>query len=143
MCLPIVHENQQSIAGRTRARFLLHRWYRSSHRPCADRSDKERMMHPLMSALLGLAPDHDPELDEGFQRYVAYLETILTPAQLDTYTTLIQRTGTVQIFEELTPDELAALTADELVIATTIMADETGTMENRRVAALLSQRGAA
>jgi len=96
-----------------------------------------------MSALLGLAPDHDPELDEGFQRYVAYLETILTPTQLDTYTTLIQRTGTVQIFEELTPDELAALTADELVIATTIMADETGTMENRRVAALLSQRGAA
>ena len=100
-------------------------------------------MHPLMSALLGLAPDHDPELDEGFQRYVAYLETILTPAQLDTYTTLIQRTGTVQIFEELTPNELAALTSDELVIATTIMADETGTMENRRVAALLSQRGAA
>jgi hypothetical protein len=100
-------------------------------------------MHPLMSALLELAPMHDPELAEGFQRYVAYLETILTPAQLDTYTALIQRTGAVQIFEELTPDELAALTTDELVIATTIMADETGTMENRRVAALLSQRGAA
>jgi hypothetical protein len=100
-------------------------------------------MHPLMSALLELAPDHDPELDEGFQRYVAYLETILTRAQLDIYAALIQRTGTVQIFEELTPDELAALTSDELVIATTIMADETGTMENRRVAALLSQRGAA
>jgi hypothetical protein len=97
-------------------------------------------MHPLMSALLALAPTRDPELMDGLERYVALLETILTPAQLDTYAALVQRTGAVQIFEELAPDELAALAPDEAVIVTTIMGDETATMENRRVAVLLEQR---
>jgi hypothetical protein len=97
-------------------------------------------MHPLMSALLALAPTRDPELMDGLERYVALLETILTRAQLDTYAALVQRTGAVQIFEELAPDELAALAPDEAVIVTTIMGDETATMENRRVAVLLEQR---
>jgi hypothetical protein len=98
------------------------------------------MMHPLLSALAALAPTHDPELMDGLERYVALLETILTPAQLDTYAALVQRTGTVHIFEDLTPDELAAMATDEMVVATTIMADETATMENRRVEVLLQQR---
>jgi hypothetical protein len=98
-------------------------------------------MMDLLAVLTDLAPAHDPELMEGYQRYVALLERILTPTQLDIYAALIQRTGTVRIFDELTSDELAALTPDEQVIVTAITADETATMENRRVAALLNQRG--
>ena len=97
-------------------------------------------MRPLLSALIELAPTQDLELTDGIERYVALLETILTPAQLDTYAALVQRTGAVQIFEELAPDDLAALAPDEAVIVTTIMGDETATMENRRVAVLLEQR---
>lgn len=100
-------------------------------------------MDPLMDALVALAPDHDAELWEGFQRYAAALGPILSPAQRETYSALIRRTGAIQIFEDLAPDAMAALTPDEAAIATAIMADQTGTMENRRVAALLSQRGIA
>ena len=97
-------------------------------------------MHPLASALVALAPSHKTELIDGIQRYVALLETLLTPAQLDTYAALVQRTGTVQIFEDLPPDDLAAMATDEAALATAIMADETASMENRRVAVLLSQQ---
>ena len=38
-------------------------------------------MATLMNALSGLAPVRDPELVESYQRYVACLETILTPEQ--------------------------------------------------------------
>jgi hypothetical protein len=47
----------------------------------------------------------------------------------------------VRIFEELTPDELAALTPEEREIALAIVANESATMENRRVAALLHYHG--
>ena len=99
-------------------------------------------MSPLLSALLELAPTQDPELLEGMERYVELLEMILSPEQLDTYAALIQRTGAVQIFDELTPADLATLASDETVLVTTIMADKNATMENRRVAALLQQQQA-
>jgi len=94
-----------------------------------------------MDALSRLAPVHDPELVESYQRYVACLETILTPEQRATYAELIQRTGVVRVFDTLTPHELASLEPDEAAIATAIIADGTTTLENRRVASLLNQHG--
>jgi hypothetical protein len=98
-------------------------------------------MPPLMDVLVGLSPVHDPELTEGFQRYVTLMETILTPEQLEAYADFIQRSGTFRIFDAMTPEELAALSPELQVIATAITADEMITLENRRVAALLNQRG--
>jgi len=94
-----------------------------------------------MNALSGLAPVRDPELVESYQRYVACLETILTPEQRATYAELLERSGVVRVFDTLTPEELAALEPDEAVIATAIIADGTTTLENRRVASLLNQQG--
>jgi hypothetical protein len=98
-------------------------------------------MSVLYEALHGLAPVQDPELLDGYRRYESLLSAILTPAQLATYAAYVQRSGTIRIFEELTPDELAAMTAEENTIAVAVMADEGSSMENRRVAALLNQRG--
>src|SRR5690349_19489640 len=98
-------------------------------------------MTTLMEALNGLVPVQDSELIESYQRYVACLETILTPEQRATYAELIQRTGVVRVFDTLTPDELAGLEPDEAAIATAIIADGTTTLENRRVASLLNQHG--
>jgi hypothetical protein len=98
-------------------------------------------MNPLYDAMLGLAPDQDAELIEGYQRYAALLTTVLTPQQIETYAEYIRRSGTIRVFEELTPEEFAELTVQENVIATTVIADEDASMENRRVAALLNQRG--
>ena len=98
-------------------------------------------MSSLMDVLVTIAPVHDSELMDGYQRYVTLLATLLSPAQLDTYAALIHRTGTVRVFDEMTPDELAEMTPDEAVIATTVMADATTALENRRVVALLNQRG--
>jgi hypothetical protein len=98
-------------------------------------------MATLMDALNGLAPVHDPELVDSYHRYVACLETILTPEQRATYAELIERTGVVRVFDTLTPDELAELEPDEAAIATAIIADGTTTLENRRVASLLNQQG--
>jgi hypothetical protein len=98
-------------------------------------------MATLMDALMGLAPVHDPELLDSYHRYVACLETILTPEQRATYAKLIQHTGVVRVFDTLTPDELANLDADEAALATAIIADSTTTLENRRVASLLNQQG--
>ena len=98
-------------------------------------------MATLMNALSGLAPVRDPELVESYQRYVACLETILTPEQRATYAALIERSGVVRVFDTLTPEELADLEPDEAVIATAIIADGTTTLENRRVASLLNQQG--
>jgi hypothetical protein len=98
-------------------------------------------MTTLMDALIGLAPVHDPELVESYQRYVACLESILTPEQRATYAELIQHTGVVRVFDALTPDELADLEPEEAAIATAIIADGTTTLENRRVASLLNQQG--
>jgi hypothetical protein len=132
---------EEEFAQQMGARFLLHERHHAPHRLCPDRCYSKEPMMDLLAVLTDLAPAHDPELMEGYQRYVALLERILTPTQLDIYAALIQRTGTVRIFDELTSDELAALTPDEQVIVTAITADETATMENRRVAALLNQRG--
>ncbi len=98
-------------------------------------------MATLMDALNGLAPVHDPELVESYQRYVACLEAILTPEQRATYAKLIEQTGVVRVFDTLTPDELAELEPDVAAIATAIIADSTTTLENRRVASLLNQQG--
>jgi hypothetical protein len=97
-------------------------------------------MAALYEALVGLSPTQDPELLDGYQRYESLLTTILTPAQLETYAAYVRRSRTIRIFEEMTPDELDALTAEENAIAIAIMADENTSMENRRVAALLNQR---
>jgi hypothetical protein len=98
-------------------------------------------MNPLYDAMLDLAPNQDTELIDAYQRYAALLTAILTPQQIETYADYIQRSGTIRVFEELTPEELAELTAQENAIATTIIADEDASMENRRVASLLNQRG--
>jgi hypothetical protein len=98
-------------------------------------------MTTLMDVLIGLASVQDAELVDSYRRYVACLETILTPEQRATYADLIQRTGVVRVFDTLTPDELANLEPDEAAIATAIIADGTTTLENRRVASLLNQQG--
>lgn len=98
-------------------------------------------MSALYDAFVNLAPAHDSELSEGYQRYEALLETILTPAQMADYATSIQEAGEIRIFEELTPAEVAALPPAEQAIALLIRADENISMENRRVVALLNQRG--
>ena len=97
-------------------------------------------MNPLMSVLTSLAPAHDTELIEGCQRYADMLETLLAPEQLATYAELVQRTGAVLILEDLSPEQMAAFTPHELAVVTNIISDETAPMENRRVAALFSQR---
>jgi len=98
-------------------------------------------MSTLYDALVSLAPAHDPEMLEGYQRYEALLTTILTPEQIATYATAIQQTGEIRIFEELTAEEVAQLSPEEQAIAVAVMADENISMENRRVVALLNQRG--
>jgi hypothetical protein len=98
-------------------------------------------MGALLNAMVELSPAHDAELLNGYQRYETLLETILTPQQLEDYAAFIRQAGEIRIFEELTPAELASLPPEEQVIATAIMADENISMENRRVVALLNQRG--
>ena len=98
-------------------------------------------MNPLYDAMFDLAPSQDTELIDGYQRYAALLTAILTPPQIETYAQYIQRSGTIRVFEELTPAEFAELTGPENAIATIVMADEDASMENRRVASLLNQRG--
>lgn len=98
-------------------------------------------MGALFNALVELSPAHDAELLDGYQRYEALIETILTPAQMEDYAASIRQAGEIRIFEELTPTELATLSPEERTIATAILADENISMENRRVVALLNQRG--
>jgi len=78
---------------------------------------------------------------DGYRRYESLLTTILAPAQMEAYAESIRQSGALRIFEELTPDELAALPPEERAIALVIRGDENISMENRRVAALLNQRG--
>jgi len=98
-------------------------------------------MGAIYDALVGLSSARDRELLDGYHRYDALLSDALTPAQLQTYADSIRQSGVLRIFEELTPDELAALSPEESAIATTILSNEMASMENRRVAALLTQRG--
>ncbi len=98
-------------------------------------------MSNFYDALAGLSPVSDPEALNGYQRYEALLTNILTPEQLQTYADMIRRTETIRVFDEMSPDELAALTPEETAIANAVIADTEATMENRRVVALLNQRG--
>lgn len=98
-------------------------------------------MSTLYDALAALASAQDAELLDGFRRYEAVLANILTQEQLASYAAELQRTGEIRIFEEMTPAELADLAPDTHAIATAVRADENVSMENRRVVALLNQRG--
>jgi hypothetical protein len=98
-------------------------------------------MGAVYDALLEISPDRDGELLEGYRVYESALEGILTPKQLATYAESIRHSKTVRVFDEMTSDQIAALPPEQIPIASAIMANENALMENRRVAALLQQRG--
>ena len=98
-------------------------------------------MGAVYEALLEISPDRDGELLEGYRVYESALEGILTPKQLATYAESIRHAKTVRVFEEMTADLIAALPPEQIPIASAILANENALMENRRVAALLHQRG--
>lgn len=54
---------------------------------------------------------------------------------------MIRRLGGLPVFEDLTPEQIAEADATEQAIATQVVANEMAAMENRRVVALLTQRG--
>jgi hypothetical protein len=95
----------------------------------------------LYDTLTGLAPEHDREMLDGYARYEAVLAESLNDAQMHVYADYLARTGEVRIFDEMMPSELAALSPEMAAVASIIMAGTDSTMENRRVAALLNQRG--
>ena len=98
-------------------------------------------MGAIYDALESLAPSEDAELADGYERYEALLHEVLTPEQISTYANYIRSSGELRVFETMTPEEMAALSTEENVVALTIIADQLASMENRRVAALLNQRG--
>jgi len=98
-------------------------------------------MGALYDALESLSPVHDAEVLEGYRRYESLLETILTPAQIESYAAYLRQSGEVRIFEEMNPGEIAQLPAEMATIAADILADQNISMENRRVVALLDQYG--
>ena len=98
-------------------------------------------MGAVYDALLEVSPDRDGELLEGYRVYESALEGILTPKQLATYAGYIRHSKTVRVFDEMTSDQIAALPPEQIPIASAILENEYALMENRRVAALLQQRG--
>jgi hypothetical protein len=98
-------------------------------------------MGAIYDALLEVSPNRDGELLEGYRLYESSLEGILTPKQLATYAEYIRHSKTVRVFDEMTSDQIAALPPEQIPIASAILANENSRMENRRVAALLHQRG--
>ena len=98
-------------------------------------------MGAVYDALLAVSPDRDGELLSGYQAYESTLEGILTPKQLASYAEYIRQSKTVRVFDEMTSDQIAELPPEQIPIASAILADENTLMENRRVAALLHQRG--
>jgi hypothetical protein len=60
---------------------------------------------------------------------------------MEEYAKEIERTGEIRILEDVTPAELMAFTPEMRTIAEIIVADLNISMENRRVVALLNQRG--
>ena len=98
-------------------------------------------MSDLYDVLVGLAPAHDQEMLDGYRRYGALLETVLTPEQIDAYAAYIRQAGEIRIFEEMDIAERAALPPAVQAVATAVLADDNISMENRRVVALLNQRG--
>lgn len=95
----------------------------------------------LYDTLARLSPVHDAEMLEGYRRYELLLMAVLTPQQLEAYADYIEHTDQIRIFEEMTPAELASLPPEVAVVSATVLADLNLTMENRRVVALLNQRG--
>ena len=98
-------------------------------------------MGAVYDALLEISPYRDEELLEGYRVYESALEGILTPKQLATYAEYIRHSKTVHVFDEMTSDQIAALPPKQIPIASAILENEYSLMENRRVAALLEQRG--
>ena len=98
-------------------------------------------MGVLYDSLTALAAAQDAELREGYARYEALLATILTPQQMRAYADYIGQTGKIRIFEEMGPQELAALPPEVAAVAASVISDLNVSMENRRVVALLDQRG--
>ena len=98
-------------------------------------------MEPFIATLNRLAPVHDEELSEGYTRYANMLAGFLAPEQVASYMQMIERLQGLPVFEDLTPEQMADLSPEEQAIATSVMANEMASMENRRVAALLTQRG--
>ena len=98
-------------------------------------------MGAVYDALLEVSPYSDGELLEGYRVYESELEGMLTPEQLATYAEYIRYSKTVRVFDEMTADQIAALPPEQILIANAILENENSLMENRRVAALLHQRG--
>ena len=98
-------------------------------------------MGTVYDALLEISPYRDEELLEGYRVYESALEAILTPEQLVTYAEYIRHSKTVRVFDEMTSDQIAALPSEQIPIASAILENDYSLMENRRVAALLHQRG--
>ena len=98
-------------------------------------------MDAIYDALLEVSPSRDEELLEGYRVYESALEGILTPEQLATYAESIRHSKIVRVFDEMTSDQIAALPPEQIPIASAILANENALMENRRVTALLHQRG--
>lgn len=95
----------------------------------------------LYETLVRLSPVHDAEILEGYRRYETALNTVLTPEQMAAYAAYIDTTDEIRIFEEMTPAELASLPPEIPAVAAAVIADLDLSMENRRVVALLNQRG--
>jgi hypothetical protein len=102
---------------------------------------KEKLMGALYEALTSLSSAGDPELLDGFRRYEERLTSILTPAQLADYAEEISESGEIRILEELSAEEMANLPPSMQAIAARVIPDLDVSMENRRVVALLNQRG--
>lgn len=98
-------------------------------------------MSALYDVLVSLSPAHDQEMLDGYQRYATLLEAQVSPEQLDAYAAYIQQADEVRIFEEMTPAEIDSLPPAVRAVASAVMGDIDATMENRRVVALLNQRG--
>lgn len=98
-------------------------------------------MSTLYDALISLSPAHDQEMRDGYQRYAALLEILVPAEQVNAYAAYIQQADEIRVFEELTTAEIKRLPPAVQAIAQTVMADINASMENRRVVALLNQRG--
>jgi len=98
-------------------------------------------MGVLYDVLTALSPAHDDEMLVGYQRYEDALAKMLTPGHINAYAEYIRSTGEIRIFEEMTPGEIASLPPEIIEVATAVLADLDLSMENRRVVALLNQRG--
>jgi hypothetical protein len=98
-------------------------------------------MGVLYNTLVDLAPERDLELLDGYQRYEAQLATILTPAQMEAYAAYIRQGQEIPVFDAMTTSQLAQLPPQIQEIGRAVLADTSVAMENRRVSALLHQRG--